>query len=139
VIPTQAETTLECMRLEAEIDIVRIRQTVRLLGKERGMGLIDQTRITTAASEILRNMYVYAGGGEVVIATVTCEGHPGLLVTCSDEGPGIADIDLAMQDGYSTSKSLGSGLPGARRLVDRFEIESAPGHGTTVQLFKQFV
>jgi serine/threonine-protein kinase RsbT len=136
VISPEAETVVECLKLEAEIDIVRIRQAVRCHGKDRGMGLIDQTRITTAASEILRNMFVYAGGGDVTISVVTCDGQPGLMVTCHDEGPGIPDIELAMQDGYSTSKSLGAGLPGARRLVDRLAIESAPGRGTTVQLLK---
>jgi serine/threonine-protein kinase RsbT len=136
VIPTEAETVVERMQLETEVDIVRIRQTVRRHGKERGMGLIDQTRITTAASEILRNMYVYGGGGEAVISFVTYEGRPALMITCRDEGPGIADIALAMQDGYSTSKSLGSGLPGARRLVDRLEVESTPGTGTTVWMLK---
>lgn len=130
------EVVLERMQLRTEIDIVRIRQTVRLHGKELGMGLIDQTRITTAASEILRNMHVYAGGGEAEIARTVVNGRKGLLVTCRDTGPGIPDLDLAMQDGYSTGKSLGSGLPGARRLVDRLEIESTVGKGTTVRLLK---
>jgi serine/threonine-protein kinase RsbT len=86
VIATDAATVVERMALEEEIDIVRIRQTVRLHGKTQGMGLIDQTRITTAASEILRNMYLYAGGGEVAIALVSCGGRRGLLVTCADHG-----------------------------------------------------
>ncbi len=128
---------LERFQLETEYDIVRIRQAVRLHGKAHGMGLINQTRITTAASEILRNMYVYAGGGETVVSLVQWEGAPSLLVTCRDEGPGIAEIDLAMTDGYSTGKSMGCGLPGAKRLVDAMEVESTPGAGTTVQLLKR--
>ena len=131
------DSVLERFRLETEYDIVRIRQAVRLHGKSHGMGLINQTRITTAASEILRNMYVYAKGGETVIALVQWDGAPSLLVTCRDEGPGIADISLAMTDGYSTAKSMGCGLPGAKRLVDAMDIESTPGVGTTVQLVKR--
>ena len=131
------DEVLERLQLETEYDIVRIRQTVRLHGKAHGMGLVNQTRITTAASEILRNMYVYAGGGEAVIALVKWGGAPSLLVTCRDGGPGIEDLSLAMTDGYSTARSMGSGLPGAKRLVDAFDIESTPGAGTTVQLLKR--
>mgnify|MGYP006295984893 CR=1 FL=1 len=136
MIATEQEEVLERLELTGEQDVVRIRQVVRMHGKELGVGLINQTRITTAASEILRNMYVYAGGGTVDIAKVRCEERPALLVTCADQGPGIEDIEQAMQDGYTTSRSLGSGLPGSRRLVDRFEIESTPGEGTTVQLLQ---
>lgn len=130
------EQVLDRLPLKAEIDIVYIRQLVRQRGKEHGMGLIDQTRITTAASEVLRNMYVYAKGGETTISLVSVKGRSGLLVTCRDQGPGIRDIQLALQDGYSTVNSLGSGLPGARRLVDCLELESEVGRGTTVQLLK---
>ena len=136
MIVTDHEQVLDRLPLKAEIDIVYIRQLVRQRGKEHGMGLIDQTRITTAASEILRNMYVYAKGGETTISLVTVKGRRGLLVTCQDRGPGIPDIQLALQDGYSTSNSLGSGLPGARRLVDSLDLESEVGRGTTVQLLK---
>lgn len=128
---------LERFRLETEYDIVRIRQAVRLHGKAHGMGLINQTRITTAASEILRNMYVYAKGGETVVSLVRWDGVPALLVTCRDEGPGIADIALAMTDGYSTARSMGCGLPGAKRLVDAMDVESTLGTGTTVRLVKR--
>ena len=131
------DEVLERLHLETEYDIVRIRQAVRLHGKAHGMGLINQTRITTAASEILRNMYVYAGGGETVIALVTWDGDPSLLVSCRDDGPGIKDLSLAMTDGYSTAKSMGCGLPGAKRLVDALEIDSTPGVGTFVQLLKR--
>jgi serine/threonine-protein kinase RsbT len=136
LIAIDQEQVLERLPLKAEIDIVHIRQLVRFRGKQHGMGLVDQTRITTAASEILRNMYVYAQGGEAVISLVTVQGRRGLLVTCRDEGPGIPDIELAMQDGYSTANSLGCGLPGARRLVDNLDLDSVVGQGTTVQLLK---
>ncbi len=128
---------LERFQLETEYDIVRIRQAVRLHGKAHGMGLINQTRITTAVSEILRNMYVYAKGGETIVSLVQWNGVPALLVTCRDEGPGIADIALAMTDGYSTAKSMGCGMPGAKRLVDAMDVESTPGAGTTVKLVKR--
>jgi serine/threonine-protein kinase RsbT len=136
LIATDLEQVLERLPLKAEIDIVHIRQLVRQRGKEHGMGLVDQTRITTAASEILRNMYVYAQGGEATISLVSVQGRRGLLVTCRDQGPGIPDIPLAMQDGYSTANSLGCGLPGAQRLVDGLDLESTVGQGTTVQLLK---
>lgn len=136
MIAAEHEEILEQMQLRAEIDIVHIRQLVRLRAKQCGMGLVDQTRITTAASEILRNMYVHANGGEAIISAVSIQGRRGLLVTCRDRGPGIPDVQLAMQDGYTTANSLGCGLPGALRLVDRLELESAVGEGTTVQLLK---
>jgi len=127
---------LEVLELTSESDVVRIRQVVRYYAKEHGAGIVDQTRLTTAASEILRNMYVYAGGGKVRIALVTLGETRGISVVCEDEGPGIEDIDLAMQDGYSSCRSMGSGLPGSRRLVDAFDIGSTPGVGTRVELIK---
>jgi len=136
LIAADHEEVLERVPLKAEIDIVHIRQLVRQRAKQYGMGLVDQTRITTAASEILRNMYVHADGGEATISAVSVQGRRGLLVTCQDQGPGIPDIQLAMQDGYSTADSLGCGLPGAGRLVDRLELASTVGRGTTVQLLK---
>ncbi len=136
MIVFESEKTLESTPLETEYDVVRIRQIVRYHARECGVGLVDQTRLTTAASEILRNMYVYAGGGSATISLVGCDGRRGLCITCADQGPGIADLELAMQDGYSTGNSLGSGLPGARRLVDLFDVESKVGTGTTVQLVK---
>lgn len=136
MIATDQEKVLDRLPLKAEIDIVYIRQLVRQRGKEHGMSLIDQTRITTAASEILRNMYIYAKGGEATIAWVMHKSRRGILVTCRDQGPGIPDIQQAMQDGYSSSNSLGTGLPGAKRLVDSFDVQSVVGKGTTVQLLK---
>jgi serine/threonine-protein kinase RsbT len=136
VIVFESEKALESTPLETEYDVVRIRQMVRFHARECGVGLVDQTRLTTAASEILRNMYVYANGGKATISRVDHAGRSGLCITCVDEGPGIVDLELAMQDGYSTGNSLGSGLPGARRLVDLFDVETKVGAGTTVQLVK---
>jgi len=88
--------------LETEYDIVRVRQVVRNHAKELNMGIVDQTRITTAVSELFRNMYNYPGGGEVLVETGIVDGHQSLIVTCIDHGPGIADIDQAMSDGYTS-------------------------------------
>jgi serine/threonine-protein kinase RsbT len=128
---------MSTMDMKTEFDMVQIRQEVRTMAKSFGMGLVDQTRITTAASEVLRNMFIYAGGGEVtVLKARTVDGMDSLLVRCVDKGPGIEDVELAMQDGYSTVNSMGFGLPGAKRLVDRFDILSVPGQGTTVEMVK---
>jgi len=122
--------------LETEYDIVRVRQVVRNHAKELNMGIVDQTRITTAVSELFRNMYNYAGGGEVLVETGIVDGHQSLIVTCIDHGPGIADIDQAMSDGYTSGMGMGYGLPGAKRLVDRFEIQSKVNEGTVVRVMK---
>jgi serine/threonine-protein kinase RsbT len=123
-------------RIDTEYDIVMVRQTIRQCAKEAGMGIVDQTRITTAVSELFRNMYTYAGGGDVVIESGEVEEHNALIVTCIDKGPGIENLELAMSDGYTSSMGMGYGLPGAKRLVDRFEIESKIDEGTTVRIMK---
>ena len=122
--------------IETEYDIVTVRQTIRQFAKDAGMGIVDQTRITTAVSELFRNMYNYAGGGEVLIESGIVEGHQALIVTCIDHGPGIENLDLAMSDGYTSGMGMGYGLPGAKRLVDRFEIQSKLNEGTTVRIMK---
>ncbi|WP_346854241.1 anti-sigma regulatory factor [uncultured Draconibacterium sp.] len=119
-----------------EHDIVKVRQTVRHHAKEARMGIVEQTRITTAVSELFRNMYNYAGGGEVVIERGDINGKQALIVTCIDEGPGIEDMELAMSDGYTSGMGMGYGLPGTKRLVDHFEIQSEKGKGTTVRVMK---
>jgi serine/threonine-protein kinase RsbT len=119
-----------------EYDIVKGRQLVRQYAKNMGMGIVDQTRITTAVSELFRNMYNYAGGGEVKMETGLIEGNNALIITCSDKGPGIENIELVMTDGYTSGQGMGYGLPGARRLVDRFEIYSKVNSGTTVRVMK---
>jgi serine/threonine-protein kinase RsbT len=122
--------------IQTEFDIVKVRQTVRNYARENGMGIVEQTRITTAVSELFRNMYNYANGGEVLIERGEVDGHIALIVTCIDKGPGIPDIEMAMVDGYSSGMGMGYGLPGAKRLVDKFEIYSVVNKGTIVRVMK---
>ncbi|MGQ9626175.1 MAG: anti-sigma regulatory factor [Anaerolineae bacterium] len=119
-----------------DLDIVTARVEGRNLAKELGFGTIDQARIATAISEIARNVVLYAPEGIVTVAVIDTGRKRGLEVICEDNGPGMEDLELAMQDGYSTSRGLGKGLPGAKRLVDEFEIESKPGKGTRVVMRK---
>lgn len=118
-----------------ESDIVIARQKGRALAAELGFSSCDQTLIATAISEIARNIITYATKGEVSLSTLK-NGQRGLSITAVDEGPGIANVDQAMQNGYSSSGSLGLGLPGAKRMMDEFEISSEPGKGTTVRMKK---
>ena len=115
-------------------DVVRVRQAVRARAVAAGFGLVDQTKIVTAASEIARNTLDYGGGGTVRIEVLRNGAHRGVRLTFTDRGPGIADLALAMSDGYSTRGGLGLGLSGARRLSNEFDIKSAPGEGTVVTL-----
>ena len=119
-----------------EQDVVPLRNRVKEAAVKIGMGLVNQTKLITAASELVRNMLRYGGGGEVLIEIISEGRENGIRLTFSDKGPGIADIDLAMQDGFSTGKSLGLGLPGTRRLVSKFDIASEPGKGTRVTIIK---
>jgi serine/threonine-protein kinase RsbT len=113
-------------------DVVAIRQAVRQREVELGFNLVDQTKIVTASSELARNTVQYGGGGRVTIEAVEDFGRRGIRLTFEDDGPGIADIELAMKDGYTTGGGLGLGLSGARRLSNDFRIESTPGKGTRV-------
>lgn len=115
-------------------DVVRIRQRVRTLAVEVGLGLVDQTKIITAASELARNTLDYGGGGRVLFEIIQNGLRRGLRVTFEDDGPGIPDIQLALTDGYTSGKGLGLGLSGARRLCNEFEIESVVGQGTRVTI-----
>lgn len=117
-------------------DVVRVRQAVRAMAVELGFGLVDQTKIVTAASELARNTLDYGGGGNVLIERVRNNGEGGIRIAFEDEGPGIADIELALRDGYTTGNGLGLGLSGARRLSSEFEIISTPGSGTRVVITK---
>lgn len=128
-----AETTIS---IEREPDIVKARSEGRRLAAALGFSGTDQTLLATAISELARNIVRYAGSGQVVLSTVERGSLRGIVVVASDQGPGIADPELAMRDGYSTGNSLGLGLPGARRLVDEFELVSSVGVGTTVTLKK---
>ncbi|GGS92767.1 anti-sigma regulatory factor [Nonomuraea spiralis] len=117
-------------------DVVAVRQIVRTLAIEVGLSLVDQTKIVTAASELARNALVYAGGGDVRIDHVENGRRRGLKLVFSDEGPGIPDLDQALTDGFTTGGGMGLGLGGSRRLVDEFDLISAPGKGTTVTVIK---
>jgi serine/threonine-protein kinase RsbT len=117
-------------------DIVTARQAGHQLARKLGFSLTDVTMIATAISEIARNITSYAGCGAITVAVADREGREALVVRAEDDGPGIADIDRALEDGYTTGGGLGLGLPGARRLMDRLVVESAPGHGTVVEMWK---
>lgn len=133
MILTQSRDNIPVFR---EQDVVPMRNRVKDTAVKVGMGIVNQTKLITAASELVRNMLRYGGGGEVLIETVSEGRDSGVRLTFIDKGPGIPDIALAMQDGYSTGKSLGLGLPGTRRLVSVFDIQSAPGMGTKVTIIK---
>jgi len=120
------------LSIQSDTDIVTARQRGRTLAEQVGFPSVEQTLIATAISELARNIAIYAQIGEIVLRLERVRGQRGLTVIARDEGPGIRDIAEALQDGYSTSHSLGLGLPGTRRLMDEFEIVSEMGKGTTV-------
>jgi serine/threonine-protein kinase RsbT len=122
--------------IDRDVDIVTARQIGRELATQIGFVGSDPTLIATAISEVARNIIEYSGRGEIRLEVIARGGRDGILVVASDDGPGIPDIDLAMRDGFSTGKSLGLGLPGARRLMDEFEILSEVGKGTTITMRK---
>ncbi|WP_375483150.1 anti-sigma regulatory factor [uncultured Mycobacterium sp.] len=117
-------------------DIVIARQAGHQLARDLGFSLTDVTMIATAISEVARNITSYAGRGAVRVTVADREGRKALVVQAEDQGPGIADIERALEDGYSTGRGLGLGLPGARRLMDRLIVESTPGRGTHVEMWK---
>lgn len=121
--------------IESDGDVVLARQRARELAGDLELTSTDQTLLATAISEVARNIIHYAQRGEIALRVMSDErGRPGIQVIARDQGPGIADVELALQDGYTSGSGLGLGLPGARRLVDDFAIETAPGEGTTVTL-----
>jgi serine/threonine-protein kinase RsbT len=127
----------ECrVPIKSERDIVVARQKGRALATKIGFSISDATLIATAISELARNIVTYAGEGMIAMNAIYDSKREGLLIVASDEGPGIADIPGAMRDGFSTSGSLGIGLPGVRRLMDEFELASQPGAGTIVTVTK---
>lgn len=117
-------------------DIVTARQAGLELAAKLGFSLSDRTMIATAISEVARNITSYAGTGEIRLMIQDREGRRSMVVQAQDQGPGILDIDRALEDGYSTGRGLGLGLPGARRLMDGLIIKSTPGHGTLVEMWK---
>jgi serine/threonine-protein kinase RsbT len=122
--------------INSDQDIVLARQKGRSLAIELRFSPVDATLIATAISELARNILAYARKGEITLRTVLAAGRQGILIVASDDGPGIRDINQALRDGFSTSGSLGLGLPGVRRLMDEFEISSRPGRGTKVAVKK---
>ena len=115
-------------------DIVAVRHAVRRQAVKINLSLVDQTKIVTAASELARNLLIYGGGGEVTLEVLQEGVRHGLRVHFVDDGPGIPDIDLALRDGFTSGHGMGLGLGGAKRLVNEFNIESAPGKGTRVTI-----
>ncbi|WP_400245180.1 anti-sigma regulatory factor [Niallia sp. JL1B1071] len=125
-----------CVKIVNEWDIVAARQLGRNIARELGFGIVDQARITTAVSELARNIYLYAGQGQICIEKLFDNGKAGLKLIAKDSGPGIKDIRQVMQDGFSTSGGLGAGLPGVKRLMDEFDIKTSIGEGTEIQAVK---
>jgi serine/threonine-protein kinase RsbT len=125
---------IETLAIKDSDDVVRVRQHVRKRAVEIGMSLVDQTKIVTAASELARNTLDYGGGGRVLVEIVQNGIRRGLRLIFEDEGPGMADVQAALVDGFSTGGGLGLGLSGAKRLSNEFEIKSAPGKGTQVMI-----
>ena len=126
----------ESMQIRASDDIVLVRQAVRKKSIALGFGLVDQTKVVTASSELARNTLDYGGGGTVLLELVENGTRTGLKLTFEDQGPGIPDIDQALTDGYTTGNGMGLGLSGAKRLSNEFEIWSKPGEGTRVSILR---
>jgi len=126
----------ETLPVQSSEDVVTVRQRVRCWALQEGFGLVDQTKLVTAASELARNTLAYGGGGSVLIEALNNGSHLGLKVTFEDRGPGIEDIEMALTDGYTTGSGLGLGLGGARRLSNEFDIASRPGGGTRVTIVR---
>jgi len=126
----------ERIEIGTDQDVVRVRQLVRTVAVAVKLSLVDQTKLVTAASELARNTLVYGGGGSAEVDRVDNGRRQGIRIVFADRGPGIADLDLALTDGYTTGNGLGLGLSGARRLVDEFAIDTAVGRGTTVTVTK---
>ena len=122
--------------LNSDVDVVATRLGVRDWARHIGLSVLDLTKVVTAASELARNAVVHGGGGEMLLEVVQRSGRDGLRATFRDRGPGIPEIDLAMKDGYTSGGGMGIGLPGARRLVNEFDLASTPGEGTSVTIVR---
>lgn len=129
-----ATTRRETLSVMANDAVVVVRQAVREFAVEARLSLVDQTKLVTAASELARNMVVYGGGGEVILEQLNDDGRAGVRVTFEDHGPGIADIEQAMRDGFTSGGGLGLGLGGSKRLVQDFTLRSEAGKGTTIAI-----
>jgi serine/threonine-protein kinase RsbT len=126
----------ERITVSSDQDVVRVRQLVRSASVAAKLSLVDQTKLVTAASELARNTLVYGGGGTVEVDSVHNGRRAGIRIVFADQGPGIADLDLALTDGYTTGGGMGLGLSGARRLVDEFDIDTKVGEGTSITVTK---
>lgn len=126
----------DTIQIVKETDVVFLKNRVKEVAVRIKMGLVNQTRLLTAASELVRNMMRYANGGVCIVEVVSSGRNNGVRLTFSDKGPGIPDIAAAMQDGFSTGRSLGLGLPGSKRLVNEFELKSKVGEGTVITIIK---
>ncbi|AEU38256.1 putative anti-sigma regulatory factor, serine/threonine protein kinase [Granulicella mallensis MP5ACTX8] len=133
---TGTVTKTETLPIKDSSDVVFVRQRVRVWATEMKLSLVDQTKLVTAASELGRNTLEHGGGGELEISEVVNGLRKGIKLTFSDKGPGIPDIKLALTDGYTSRQGMGLGLGGSKRLMNEFEIQSAPGEGTTVTVIR---
>jgi serine/threonine-protein kinase RsbT len=127
-------TKTERIEIRQSDDVVRVRQLTRTFAVEIGLSLVDQTKIVTASSELARNTLDYGGGGQVAMELLDQGGRRGVRLTFEDKGPGIADIEQALKDGFTSGKGMGLGLGGAKRLCNEFSIDSKPGEGTKVTI-----
>ena len=127
-------TKSEKIDIRQSDDVVRVRQLTRTFALEVGLSLVDQTKIVTASSELARNTMDYGGGGQVTLEVLEQGGRRGVRLTFEDKGPGIADIEQALKDGFTSGKGMGLGLGGAKRLCNEFSIDSKPGEGTKVSI-----
>ncbi|EID55157.1 anti-sigma regulatory factor [Saccharomonospora xinjiangensis] len=125
-------STVHEVPIREEVDIVHVRQAAREVAVSVGFSLVEQTKLVTAASELARNTLKHGGGGVAEVELERTSAHTAVRLVFRDEGPGIEDVNLALTDGYSSAGGLGLGLSGARRLADEFDLETAPGEGTTV-------
>lgn len=136
MIAAEPTGPLQTQSISGDDDVVRVRQLVRAAAVATKLSLVDQTKLVTAASELARNTLVYGGGGRADVQAVTNGRRNGIRIVFTDEGPGIADMERALTDGYSTGGGLGLGLTGTRRLMDEFEIWTSVGEGTIVTAVK---
>ena len=127
---------MERLVVRSDQDVVRVRQLVRTLAVSVKLSLVDQTKLVTAASELARNTLIYGGGGTATLEVVRSDRRAGVRAVFRDAGPGIADVELALRDGYTTGQGLGLGLSGSRRLVDEFDLQTEVGRGTVVSITK---
>ncbi len=124
------------VKIEAESDIVSVRKLARIAAQEMGFSVTDVTRVVTAASELARNIYKFASNGIMSLAKEDPSGKKGVILVFEDNGPGILDVDQAMQPNYTTGDGLGLGLPGTKRLMDEMDIKTEPGKGTKITIIK---